>query len=178
MPAADTQPALIHRGPATDMSESRHQKKLRSLYAGGRPSERAKAIHRRFVHGPLPRILPIAAVLKVRGRKSGRDIDLPVATVPYRGAWYLVSMLEGCPNWVENVRAAAGRVRFLHGRWRDALLVEVPVPERAPILKRYLLLAWSARAHFSVSWRAELDDFARIAPLHPVFRVDPVHGGE
>jgi hypothetical protein len=159
------------------MSDSRHQEKLRSLYVGGRPSERAKAIHCRFVHGPLPRILPTAAVLKVRGRKSGCDIDLPVATVPYRGAWYLVSMLEGGPNWVENVRAAGGRVRFLHGRWRKAFLVEVPVPERAPILKRYLLFAWSARAHFSVHWRAEIDDFARIAPLHPVFRVDSVDRG-
>jgi hypothetical protein len=159
------------------MSESRHQEKLRSLYAGGRPSKGAKAIHRRFIHGPLPRILPIAAVLRVRGRKSGRDIDLPVATVPYRGAWYLVSMLEGRPNWVENVRAAGGRVQFLHGRWRDALLVEVPVAERAPILKRYLFFAWSARAHFSVHWRAAVDDFARIAPLHPVFRVDPVDRG-
>jgi hypothetical protein len=81
-------------------------------------------------------------------------------------------MLEGKCNWVENVRAANGHARLLHGRWRDVSLVEVPASERAPILKRYLVFAWSARSHFSVNWRAPIEDFERIAPLHAVFRVN------
>jgi hypothetical protein len=81
-------------------------------------------------------------------------------------------MLEGTSNWVENVQAANGQARLLHGRWRDVSLVEVPVCERAPILKRYLFFAWSARAHFSINWRAPIEDLERIAPLHAVFRVD------
>ncbi len=44
---------------------------MRARYAGGRPGEEAKEIHRRYVAGPLPRLLPIAAVLDVRGRLSG-----------------------------------------------------------------------------------------------------------
>jgi hypothetical protein len=174
VPIAPPAPPLTRIEWRDVMSKEKRQSRLRAMYAGGHPTEKAKAIHRCFVHGPLPRLLPIAAVLRVRGRNSGSDIDLPLAIVPYRRAWYLVSMLEATSNWVQNVRAAGGQARLLHGRWRDALLVEVPIPERAPILKRYLLFAWSARAHFSVDWRAPIDDFEGIAPLHPVFRVDPL----
>ncbi len=155
------------------MPNSKRHDRLRKLYAGGRPTEQAKAIHRRFIHGPLPRLLPIAAVLEVRGRYSGNLISLPLAIVRFHRAWYLASMLECESNWVENVRAVNGQARLLHGRWRHVSLIEVPVSERAPILKRYLLFAWSARAHFSIDWRAPIGDFERVAPLHPVFRVEP-----
>lgn len=149
----------------------RHDAK-RALYAGGHPTDEAKAIHRRFVRGPLPRLLPIASVLQVRGRVSGRTIEVPLAMVWFRGSWYVASMLEGTSNWATNVRAARGEARLLHGSWRRVSLVEIPPSERAPILKRYLLFAWSARAHFSVHWRSPVSDFERVAPLHPVFRVD------
>jgi hypothetical protein len=155
------------------MSRRSRAERLRGLYAGGHPNEKAKSIHRRFIHGPLPRLFPMAAVLQVRGRNSGKAIELPVAIIRFHGAWYLASMLESTTNWVENVRAAKGQVRLLHGRWREVSLVELPVSERAPILKRYLVFAWSARAHFSIDWRAPIDDFERIAALHSVFRVDP-----
>jgi len=155
------------------MSKKSRGDKRRALYAGGHPTETAKAIHRRFIHGPLPRLLPIASVLEVRGRISGDVVELPLAIIRFHGHWYLASMLEGRSNWVENVRAANGQARLLHGRWRDVSLVEIPASERAPILKRYLVFAWSARAHFSVDWRAPLNDFERIAPEHAVFRVNP-----
>jgi hypothetical protein len=145
----------------------------RALYPGGHPSAEARAIHRRFVRGPLPRILPIAAVLETRGRVSGKAIRLPLAIVPFHGSWYLASMLEGTSNWVENVRASGGEARLLHGRWREVSLVEVPVSARAPILRRYLAFALSARAHFTVAWRAPIEQFERVAPLHVVFRVCP-----
>lgn len=45
------------------MSKSSRAAKLRAMYADGRPNEGAKTIHRRFIAGPLPRLLPIAAVL-------------------------------------------------------------------------------------------------------------------
>jgi hypothetical protein len=154
------------------MSKGNREARLRALYADGRPTEKAKVIHRRFIHGPLPRLLPIAAVLQVRGRSSGNIVELPLAIIRFHGAWYLVSMLEGTSNWVENVRATNGQARLLHGRWRDVSLEEVPASERAPILKRYLVFAWSARAHFSINWRAPTEDFERIAPLHAVFRVN------
>lgn len=144
----------------------------RALYPGARPTAEAKAIHRRFVSGPLPRVLPIAAVVEVRGRISGRTIAVPLATVRYHGCWYLVSMLGERSNWVGNVRAADGNVTLTHCRRRPVHLVEVPPAVRAPIIKRYLLFAISARPHVEVSWRAPLTQFQHIAVRYPVFRVD------
>jgi len=69
------------------MGERRRQRaeQMRARYSGGRPNEEAKAIHRRYVAGPLPRLVPIAAVLDVAGRVSGATIRVPLVIVPYRG---------------------------------------------------------------------------------------------
>jgi hypothetical protein len=143
------------------------------MYAGGRPDEAARAIHRRFVSGPLPRLLPIAAVLDVRGRISGATIHVPLATVRYRGSWYLVSMLGERSNWVRNVRAAGGNAVLTHGRRRFVRLVEVPVAERAPIIRRYLTFALGARPHVAISWLASRAVFEAVAGNYPVFQVTP-----
>lgn len=149
---------------------------LRSLYAGGGPNAEAKAIHRRYTAGPLPRLVPIAAVLEVPGRVSGATIHVPLVIVPYRARWYLVSMLGAQANWVHNVQAAEGKALLLHGRRRPVQLVEVPPHQRAPIIRRYLLLAWGARPHMSVTWHSPLREVAAVAADHPVFRVDRRRG--
>jgi hypothetical protein len=146
----------------------------RALYAGGRPTAKAKAIHRRFVAGRLPRLLPIAAVLEVRGRASGDTVLVPLATVRYQRSWYLVSMFGEHSNWVHNVRSANGEAVLTHGRRRPVRLTEVPTALRAPIIKRYLTFAVSARPHIEVSWRASLSDFEEIAFRYPVFRIEDV----
>jgi hypothetical protein len=145
---------------------------MRARYAGGRPNEEAKAIHRRYVAGPLPRLLPIAAVLDVPGRSSGATIHVPLVIVPYRARWYVVSMLGARASWVRNVEAAGGDAVLLHGRRRPVHLAEVPVGERAPIIRRYLLLALGARPHLPVTWRSPLREVAAVAADYPVFRVD------
>jgi hypothetical protein len=48
---------------------------------------------------------------------------------------------------------------------------EVPVADRAPILRRYLAVAPGARAHFPVDSRQPLAQFERIAADYPVFRI-------
>lgn len=146
--------------------------RMRALYPGGRPTREAKEIHRRFAAGPLPRLLPIASVLEVRGRLSGRTVSVPLAIVPYRGSWYLVSMFGEQSNWVQNVRSSGGVAVLTHGRRRPVHLVEVQVDLRAPIIKRYLLFAIGARPHVDLSWRAPLGRFESIAAHYPVFRVD------
>jgi len=144
----------------------------RALYPGGRPTAEARAIHRRFVSGPLPRVLPVGSVLDVRGRRSGQVIRVPLAIVRYRRSWYLVSMFGEQSNWVQNVRVSNGEAVLTHGRRRPVRLVEVPVSERAPIIKRYLFFATGARPHMRVGWRAPLSAFEAAAPLYPVFRVE------
>ena len=146
---------------------------MRALYPGGRPSPEAKAIHRRFIAGPLPRVLPIASVLEVRGRRSGRATRVPLATVRYRGSWYLISMFGEQSNWVINVRAADGDAVLTHGRRRPIRLVEVQVPDRAAILKRYLKFSLGARPHMQVRWHDPLSAFEAVAADYPVFRVEP-----
>ena len=142
------------------------------MYPGGRPTPEAQAIHRRFVAGPLPRLLPIACVLEVPGRLSAHVIKVPLAVVRYRGSWFLVSMFGEQSNWVKNVRASHGQAVMIHGRRRPVRLVEVAPEERAPIIKRYLLLAIGARPHMRVKWRSPLSDFEVVAADYPVFHVE------
>jgi len=145
---------------------------MRARYAGGRPNEEAKAIHRRYVAGPLPRLVPIAAVLDVPGRVSGTTVHVPLVIVPYQARWYLVSMLGEQANWVRNLHAAGGDAVLLHGRRRPVHLVEVPAEQRARIIRRYLLVAWGARPHMAVTWHTPLPEVAAVADDYPVFRVD------
>lgn len=146
---------------------------MRALYPEGKPTSEAKAIHRRFVAGPLPRVLPFASVLEVAGRRSGQLTHVPLVIVRYQRSWYLVSMFGERANWVQNVRASDGRATLTHGRRRPVRLIEVSVPDRAPIIKRYLLFALGARPHMSVRWRDPMTAFRAVAANYPVFRVEP-----
>jgi hypothetical protein len=53
--------------------------------------------------------------LEVTGCKSGRIISLPVVAM-VEGQRYAVSMLGEHVQWIQNVRAAGGRVVLHHGR--------------------------------------------------------------
>lgn len=149
---------------------------MRSLYPDGRPSAEARAIHRRFIAGPLPRVLPIAAVLDVPGRTNGQITRVPLVTVRHHGSWYLVSMFGEKSNWVKNVRASGGNAVLTHGRRRNVHLIEVPIIDRAPIVKRYLLFALGARPHVNVKWSDPLPKFEAAAADYPVFRVEHSEG--
>lgn len=170
--AGDSLPSVGSYDREMDGRRRRHAELARARYAGGRPNDEAKAIHRRYVAGPLPRLVPIAAVLDVPGRVSGTTIHVPLVIVPYRFHWYLVSMLGERANWVRNVRANEGDAVLLHGHRRPVHLVEVPVSQRAPIVRRYLLVAWGAHPHMSVTWRSRSGEVAAAAAEYPVFRVD------
>lgn len=108
------------------------------------------------------------------GRRSGRVTRFPLGMARVGDQWYLVSMLGERCNWVQNVRAADGRATLLHRRATPCRLVEVPVSERAPIIKRYLARVPGARPHVPVDRHAPLADFESIAARYPVFRVVPV----
>ncbi|WP_405152079.1 nitroreductase/quinone reductase family protein [Sphaerisporangium sp. NBC_01403] len=70
------------------------------------------------------------ATLEVTGRRSGRQISLPITVTELDGQRYLVAMLGPNANWVRNVRAAGGRA-VLRRRGREQItLDEVPVTER------------------------------------------------
>jgi len=154
-------------------------KRLRAMYAGGV----ANATGRRFARawatvlgaGLLPRRW---VTLEVVGRRTGRLTRFPLGMADWHGDWYLVPMLGGTCNWVRNVRAAHGLVTIRHGTARACRLVELPVAERAPILKRYVQKVPGARPHMPVDRHAPLNEFDAIAAQYPVFRVEPAgHAG-
>jgi deazaflavin-dependent oxidoreductase (nitroreductase family) len=145
---------------------------LRWLYRGGRPHLLAGLLNnfsaRVFGAGIWPRRL---AALDVRGRKSGRQISIPVVIAEHEGQRYLVSMLGENANWVKNVRADQGRAVLRHGRSESVRLVDVPADERAPILRAYLAVAPGARPHISVDQHAPLHEIEKVAQGIPVFRI-------
>src|SRR6187549_2568026 len=76
-------------------------------------------------------------LLTVAGRRTGRRYTTPVTVVEHAGERWLVAPY-GEREWVKNARAA-GQVELRRGRLREHVGVEeVPVAERAPILRAYL----------------------------------------
>ncbi len=148
---------------------------LRWLYRSGRPNRLARlqnqASAMAFAAGIWPKR---AAALEVRGRRSGRAISFPVVIADYEGERYLVSMLDEGTNWVRNVRAAGGQAVLRHGGREAVLLEEISADTRPPILRRYLALAPGARPHIPIDRHAPLEEFERIAPQVPVFRITTV----
>ncbi|MEV4282806.1 nitroreductase/quinone reductase family protein [Actinoplanes xinjiangensis] len=145
----------------------------RWMYRGARPNRLARLLnriagvqHSTGFLGP-----PGWVVLEVTGRVSGRTVGFPLVIADHDGERYLVSMLGENANWVANVRAANGEAVLRHGRRRQVRLVELPVAERAPILRRYLAVAPGARAHFPVHPQQPLAQFEAIAAGYPVFRI-------
>lgn len=145
---------------------------LRSMYAGQRGNATARRYARFwssvFAAGVVPRRW---VTLEVRGRTSGRLVRFPLGYAEVDGARYLVPMLGQNCNWVKNVRAADGRVTLRHGRAEQCWLIEVPVAERAPVIKQYVNQVPGARPHIPVDRHAGLDAFEAVAEDYPVFRV-------
>jgi len=149
-----------------------HDSCQRWMYRGDHPNHWARVQNRACAIAFAAGILPSrAAALDIRGRRSGRVISVPVVVAGLEGERYLVAMLGQNANWVRNLRAAGGRAVLAHGQRETVRLEEVDSSIRAPILRRYLQVAPGARAHFPVNRRAPLEEFARIAPDYPVFRV-------
>ena len=147
----------------------------RWLYRGQHPNRLAQIINKMWAALHSSGILPNYMVtLEVIGRKSGRVITLPVAVALVDGQRYLVSMLGNEAQWVQNVRAAHGRAYIRSGGRTEVQLDEVPVDQRAPILKAYLQRAPGARPHIPMDKDAALAEFEAVSNSFPVFRIVPV----
>lgn len=149
----------------------------RWMYRGQGPNRIAKVMNRAaaamassgVASGPM-------VTLEVTGRKSGRAISLPLVMAVIDGRRYLVSMLGDNVQWVHNVRASGGRAVIRSGGREEVLLEEVPIDQRAPILKAYLKRAPGARPHMPIDKDAPLAEFEQVSPRFPVFRVVPGNG--
>lgn len=151
--------------------------RARDMYATGRADRSARRLARLWARvfqlGVLPRRW---VTLEVPGHRSGEIRRFPLGMADVDGRWYLVSMLGECA-WVQNVRAARGRAVLRRGRGRRCRLREVPVTERAPILRRYVDTVPGARPHIAAPRGAPLDAFEDVAADHPVFAVEYERSG-
>lgn len=145
---------------------------LRAMYAGGRGDRTARRFARFWAWVQGAGVMPRRWVtLEVQGRRSGRVTRFPLGMADWNGEWFLVSMLGEQCNWVQNVRAAEGSAVLHRGRRRPCRLEEVPVADRAPILRRYVQKVPGGRPHIPVARDAPLEAFAAIAASYPVFVV-------
>lgn len=120
--------------------------------------------------GVIPRSYHL---LRVSGRKSGRDYTTPVQLVEEDGRRYLVAPY-GAVSWVKNARAAA-EVTLIRGLTSArARAVEVGPQESATVLRTYLRHVPIVRPFFDVHPDSPLGAFAAEAPRHPVFRLERI----
>jgi hypothetical protein len=115
-------------------------------------------------------------VLAVKGRKSGVWHTVPVNLLEFRGERYLVAP-RGITQWVRNIRAGSDAELRLGSRREPIKLVEIPDadPLKIELLRQYLRKwSWEVGAFFEgVDANASDEDLRRIAPNHPVFRIQP-----
>jgi deazaflavin-dependent oxidoreductase (nitroreductase family) len=123
------------------------------------------------------------ALLTVRGRKSGRPIQTPVAIFVQDGKRYLVAAY-GVVNWVRNLRAAEGVATLTRGRRSEKIqAIELQPETAAPILRqavrsgppgipdaitdvfRTLLIL----PYLGVTLNSSLEEYEREVLTHPVF---------
>ena len=146
---------------------------LRFFYRDWRPTRFGRIWNRAFAWvsglGLVPKIL---LTLRVKSRSNGRLYSTILAVASYQGQRYLVSMLGDGSEWVQDVRAAQGNVFIKRGQALPAKLTEIPVPERAPILKAWSQIATSGRQHLPIPHDAPVSEFEAIAAGYPVFRID------
>jgi F420H(2)-dependent quinone reductase len=147
---------------------------LKYFYRDWRPTRFARLWNRAYAWvaglGILP---PLLATLQVRDRRDGRLRSTILVVASHGEDRYLVSMLGNESDWVQNVRAAGGEAAIKRGRVVPVHLTEIPPEERSAILKDWCQIASSGRKHLPVSPDAPLTEFNKIAPSHPVFRIDP-----
>jgi deazaflavin-dependent oxidoreductase (nitroreductase family) len=115
--------------------------------------------------------------LRVRGRTSGEWRSNPVNLLTVEGTRYLVAP-RGHTQWVRNLRVAGTGELRVGRRTETFRATEVADDEKAPILRAYLK-RWKAEVGVffdGVSGTSPDDELLRIAPDHPVFRLDAPAG--
>ena len=114
-------------------------------------------------------------VLRVRGRKSGEWHSHPVNLLTYQGTQYLVAP-RGQTQWVRNIRVSGEGELALGSKVQRFKAIEVADDQKVPILRDYLK-RWKFEVGMffgGVSADSSDSELRRIAPDHPVFRVETI----
>lgn len=114
-------------------------------------------------------------ILRVRGRKSGREYDVPVRIAVWEGQWYVLSML-GDAQWVRNLRAVT-TAQMIVGKTVELIRTqEIHGDEKAAFLSWYCQHPeYAMRARFALKADTKHltpEEIDRLAALYPVFRLE------
>jgi deazaflavin-dependent oxidoreductase (nitroreductase family) len=110
-------------------------------------------------------------LLETRGRKTGRVYTTPVNLLEMNGRRYLCAS-RGETAWVKNARAAGSVVLAKGSKRVEYRVRELPVEERAPMLKEFLeRYASSVQRFYPVPNGSPLEAFADCASTMPVFEL-------
>ena len=112
-------------------------------------------------------------ILRVKGRTSGEWRSTPVNLLTWEGRRYLVAP-RGHTQWVRNLRAQGGGELALGRKVEPFRATELADEEKIPILRAYLK-RWKAEVGVffgGVSDTSSDPELRRIAPNHPVFRIE------
>ena len=113
-------------------------------------------------------------VLRVRGRKSGEWRESPVNLLTFEGQRYLLAP-RGNTQWVRNIRVSHEGELKLGSRIEKIRVSEIADDQKIPILRAYLK-RWKFEVGMffqGVSADSPEAEVRRIAPDHPVFRIEP-----
>jgi F420H(2)-dependent quinone reductase len=116
-------------------------------------------------------------LLSVPGRKSGKMRTTPVSPLTVEGRRYVVGGLESS-DWVKNARAAGWGILARGRNEEKVFLVELPVEERASILREFPRKVPHGVQFFHQVYGVSGDpeEFAALAPHCPVLRVEEARG--
>ncbi len=127
------------------------------------------------------------ALLRVRGRKSGKPIETPIAIFVQEGKSYLLTPY-GIVNWVRNLRAAGGEATITRSRRTEKIhAIELEPVVAAPIFREAVrsgppgiptvVIRWYRNLfvlpYLNVTVDSSLEEFEREVLTHPVFLLQP-----
>jgi deazaflavin-dependent oxidoreductase (nitroreductase family) len=123
------------------------------------------------------------SLLTVRGRKSGKPIETPIAIFVHDQKRYLITPY-GTVNWVRNLRAAGGEATITRSRRTEKIhAIELPPEEAAPIFRKAVrsgppgipaaifrvYRSLFVLPYLNVNANSSLEEFEREVLTHPVF---------
>lgn len=125
------------------------------------------------------------ALLTVRGRKSGKPIETPIAIFVQEGKRYFITPY-GVVNWVRNLRAAGGEATLTRSRRTEKIhAIELSPEVAAPIFQEAVrsgppdvpaaIFRWYRSLfvlpYLNVTANSTLEEFEREVLTHPVFLI-------
>jgi len=131
------------------------------------------------------------SLLTVRGRKSGKPIETPLAIFVQDQKRYLLTPY-GVVNWVRNLRAAGGEATLTRNRHTEQIqAIELEPEAAAPILREAVRTgppgipaaifrgyrSLFVLPYLNVTAKSSLEEYEREVLTHPVFLLQSVREG-